>query len=161
MARRLLNIEGADWQRRYDALYDVLHRMLGLKVDDALVSDPSGVVRQFLPVVDRPHLERLVEGLESIQRIHRDIEEYGKLRAMLGGVVEARKKYHDAVLPHGGMAWLQTAWADDDATRALTAEAKLREAESDVRQAEAAKRPPMPRKRGAPRTGGRAATSPG
>ena len=63
VARRLLNIEGADWQRRYEALYDVLHRMLGLKVDDALVSDPSGVVRQFLPVVDRPHLERLVEGL--------------------------------------------------------------------------------------------------
>ncbi|MGH2486911.1 MAG: ATP-binding protein, partial [Ktedonobacterales bacterium] len=28
VARRLLNIEGADWQRRYDALYDVLHRML-------------------------------------------------------------------------------------------------------------------------------------
>ena len=90
VARRLLNIEGADWQRRYEALYDVLHRMLGLKVDDELVSDPSGVVRQFLPVVDRPHLERLVEGLESIQRIHRDIEEYGKLRDMLLGVVEAR-----------------------------------------------------------------------
>ena len=60
------------------------------KVDDALVSDPSGVVRQFLPIVDRPHLERLVEGLEGIQRIHRDIDEYGKLRAMLRGVVEAR-----------------------------------------------------------------------
>ncbi len=109
VARRLLNIEGADWQRRYDALYDVLHRMLGLKVDDALVSDPSGVVRHFLPIVDRPHLERLVEGLEGIQRIHRDIDEYGKLSAMLGGVVEARRKYHDAALAHGGMAWLRTA----------------------------------------------------
>ncbi len=109
MARRLLNIEGADWQRRYDALYDVLHRMLGLKVDDALVSDPSGVVRHFLPIVDRPHLERLVEGLEGIQRIHRDIDEYGKLSAMLGGVVEARRKYHDAALTHGGMTWLRGA----------------------------------------------------
>jgi energy-coupling factor transporter ATP-binding protein EcfA2 len=46
VARRLLNIEGADWQRRYDALYDVLHRMLGLRVDDGLVADPSGVVRE-------------------------------------------------------------------------------------------------------------------
>src|SRR6185437_3875682 len=107
VARRLLNIEGADWQRRYEALYDVLHRMLGLKVDDALVSDPSGVVRHFLPIVDRPHLERLVEGLEGIQRIHRDIDEYGKLSAMLGGVVEARRKYHDAALAHGGMTWLR------------------------------------------------------
>jgi energy-coupling factor transporter ATP-binding protein EcfA2 len=138
VARRLLNIEGADWQRRYDALYDVLHRMLGLKVDDALVSDPSGVVRHFLPIVDRPHLERLVEGLEGIQRIHRDIEEYGKLSAMLGGVVEARRKYHEAALTHGGMTWLRTQWASDDATQALAAaEAKLREAESEARQAEA------------------------
>lgn len=138
VARRLLNIEGADWQRRYDALYDVLHRMLGLKVDDALVSDPSGVVRHFLPIVDRPHLERLVEGLEGIQRIHRDIEEYGKLSAMLGGVVEARRKYHDAALTHGGMTWLRAQWASDDATQALAAaEAKLRETESEARQAEA------------------------
>ena len=138
VARRLLNIEGADWQRRYDALYDVLHRMLGLKVDDALVSDPSGVVRHFLPIVDRPHLERLVEGLEGIQRIHRDIDEYGNLSAMLGGVVEARRKYHDAALAHGGMTWLRTQWASDDATQALTTtEAKLREAESEARQAEA------------------------
>jgi energy-coupling factor transporter ATP-binding protein EcfA2 len=138
VARRLLNIEGADWQRRYDALYDVLHRMLGLKVDDALVSDPSGVVRHFLPIVDRPHLERLVEGLEGIQRIHRDIDEYGKLSAMLGGVVEARRKYHDAALTHGGMNWLRAQWASDDATQALAAaEAKLREAESEARQAEA------------------------
>ncbi len=137
VARRLLNIEGADWQRRYDALYDVLHRMLGLKVDDALVSDPSGVVRHFLPIVDRPHLERLVEGLEGIQRIHRDIEEYGKLSAMLGGVVEARRKYHEAALTHAGMTWLRTQWASDDAAQALaTAEAKLREAESEARQAE-------------------------
>jgi energy-coupling factor transporter ATP-binding protein EcfA2 len=138
VARRLLNIEGADWQRRYDALYDVLHRMLGLKVDDALVSDPSGVVRHFLPIVDRPHLERLVEGLEGIQRIHRDIDEYGKLSAMLGGVVEARRKYHDAALTHAGMNWLRAQWASDDATQALAAaEAKLREAESEARQAEA------------------------
>jgi energy-coupling factor transporter ATP-binding protein EcfA2 len=138
VARRLLNIEGADWQRRYDALYDVLHRMLGLKVDDALVSDPSGVVRHFLPIVDRPHLERLVEGLEGIQRIHRDIEEYGKLSAMLGGVVEARRKYHDAALAHGGMNWLRAQWASDDAAQALaTTEARLREAESEARQAEA------------------------
>lgn len=138
VARRLLNIEGADWQRRYDALYDVLHRMLGLKVDDALVSDPSGVVRHFLPVVDRPHLERLVEGLEGIQRIHRDIEEYGKLSAMLAGVVEARRKYHEAALTHGGMTWLRAQWASDDATQALSlAETKLREAESEARQAEA------------------------
>src|SRR5579863_10173544 len=106
VARRLLNIEGADWQRRYDALYDVLHRMLGLKVDDNLVADPSGVVREFLPIVDRPHLERLVEGLESIQRIHRDIDEYQKLRDMLVGVVQARKKYHEAVLQHAAFAWL-------------------------------------------------------
>lgn len=138
VARRLLNIEGADWQRRYDALYDVLHRMLGLKVDDALVSDPSGVVRHFLPVVDRPHLERLVEGLEGIQRIHRDIDEYAKLRAMLQGVVEARRKYHDAVLHHAGMVWLRASWANDDAALALmTAEETLREAESVARQAEA------------------------
>ena len=119
VARRLLNIEGADWQRRYEALYDVLHRMLGLRVDDALVSDPSGVVRQFLPIVDRPHLERLVEGLESIQRIHHDIEEYGRLRATLAGVVEARKKYHEAVLHHASLSWLRSAWPDDDATSAL------------------------------------------
>ncbi len=138
VARRLLNIEGADWQRRYDALYDVLHRMLGLRVDDALVADPSGVVRQFLPVVDRPHLERLVEGLEGIQRIHRDIEEYQKLRAMLAGVVEARKRYHDAALHHAGLAWLRAAWAADDAAQELAAADELmREAESSARQAEA------------------------
>ncbi|MGZ3582136.1 MAG: SbcC/MukB-like Walker B domain-containing protein [Ktedonobacterales bacterium] len=138
VARRLLNIEGADWQRRYDALYDVLHRMLGLKVDDALVSDPSGVVRQFLPIVDRPHLERLVEGLEGIQRIHHDIEEYQKLRATLAGVVEARKKYHDAVLHHASLSWLRAAWANDDAAQSLARAADvLREAESNARQAEA------------------------
>ena len=138
VARRLLNIEGADWQRRYDALYDVLHRMLGLKVDDALVADPSGVVRQFLPVVDRPHLERLVEGLEGIQRIHRDIEEYGRLRATLAGVVDARRHYHEAVLHHAALSWLRTSWAADDATQALTAaDAKHRDAESLARQAEA------------------------
>ncbi|WIG58786.1 MAG: hypothetical protein OJF49_001532 [Ktedonobacterales bacterium] len=137
VARRLLNIEGADWQRRYDALCDVLHRMLGLRVDDALVSDPSGVVRQFLPVVDRPHLERLVEGLESIQRIHHDIEEYAKLRATLAGVVEARKKYHEAALHHGALSWLRAAWAHDDAALALDqADAALREAASSARQAE-------------------------
>jgi hypothetical protein len=138
IARRLLNIEGADWQRRYEALYDVLHRMLGLKVDDTLVSDPSGVVRQFLPIVDRPHLERLVEGLEGIQRIHRDIEEYGKLRDMLLGVVEARRRYHDAVLHLAGLTWLRAAWSRDDAAQVLAAsEAALREAESEARQAEA------------------------
>jgi ABC-type oligopeptide transport system ATPase subunit len=138
VARRLLNIEGADWQRRYEALYDVLHRMLGLKVDDALVSDPSGVVRQFLPIVDRPHLERLVEGLEGIQRIHRDIEEYGKLRDMLLGVVEARRRYHDGALHLAGLTWLRAAWSSDDAAKALAAaEAALREAESEARQAEA------------------------
>ena len=138
VARRLLNIEGSDWQRRYDALYDVLHRMLGLRVDDTLVSDPSGVVRQFLPVVDRPHLERMVEGLEGIQRIHRDIEEYTRLRATLAGVVEARRRYHEAVLHHAGMAWLRTTWAHDDATRALAkSDETLREAESVARQAEA------------------------
>ncbi|HEX8733432.1 MAG TPA: ATP-binding protein, partial [Ktedonobacterales bacterium] len=139
VARRLLNIEGADWQRRYDALYDVLHRMLGLKVDDALVADPSGVVREFLPVVDRPHLERLVDGLEGIQRIHRDIDEYGKLRATLAGVVEARRKYHDAALRHAALVWLRAAWDSDDGAAALaTAEERLREAESSARQAEAA-----------------------
>ncbi len=139
VARRLLNIEGADWQRRYEALYDVLHRMLGLKVDDSLVADPSGVVREFLPVVDRPHLERLVEGLEGIQRIHRDIDEYGKLRAMLGGVVEARRKYHDAALRHSALVWLRAAWDSDDGAAALaTAEERQREAESSARQAEAA-----------------------
>jgi DNA repair exonuclease SbcCD ATPase subunit len=138
VARRLLNIEGADWQRRYDALYDVLHRMLGLKVDDTLVADPSGVVRQFLPVVDRPHLERLVEGLEGIQRIHRDIEEYGKLRTTLAGVVEARRHYHEAVLHHAALTWLRTAWSADDATQALAAvDQVLRDAESSARQAEA------------------------
>src|SRR5579872_4083578 len=138
VARRLLNIEGADWQRRYEALYDVLHRMLGLKVDDALVSDPSGVVRQFLPIVDRPHLERLVEGLEGIQRIHHDIEEYQKLRATLNGVVEARKKYHEAVLYNASLAWLRAAWAGDDAAHELAeADEALREAESAARQAEA------------------------
>jgi energy-coupling factor transporter ATP-binding protein EcfA2 len=138
VARRLLNIEGADWQRRYDALYDVLHRMLGLKVDDTLVADPSGVVRQFLPVVDRPHLERLVEGLEGIQRIHRDIEEYGKLRATLAGVVDARGRYHETVLHHAALTWLRTAWAADDATQALgAADQALRDAESVARQAEA------------------------
>ena len=114
VARRLLNIEGADWQRRYEALYDVLHRMLGLKVDDSLVADPSGVVREFLPVVDRPHLERLVEGLEGIQRIHRDIDEYAKLRATLAGVVEARRAYHDAALRHAALTWLRSAWESDD-----------------------------------------------
>ncbi len=139
VARRLLNIEGSDWQRRYEALYDVLHRMLGLKVDDALVADPSGVVREFLPVVDRPHLERLVDGLEGIQRIHRDIEEYGKLRATLAGVVEARGKYHDAALKHAALVWLRAAWESDDGARALTtAEERQREAESSARQAEAA-----------------------
>ncbi|HEX9056740.1 MAG TPA: ATP-binding protein, partial [Ktedonobacterales bacterium] len=138
IARRLLNIEGADWQRRYDALYDVLHRMLGLKVDDALVADPSGVVRQFLPVVDRPHLERLVEGLEGIQRIHRDIDEYTKLRATLAGVVEARRHYHEAVLHHAALTWLRTSWAGEDANQALTvADQHLHEAESALRQAEA------------------------
>ncbi|HEY7984792.1 MAG TPA: ATP-binding protein, partial [Ktedonobacterales bacterium] len=138
VARRLLNIEGSDWQRRYDALYDVLHRMLGLKVDDALVADPSGVVRQFLPVVDRPHLERLVEGLESIQRIHRDIEEYGKVRATLAGVVEARRHYHEAVIHHAALTWLQASWATEDAAQALTAaDQTQREAESLARQAEA------------------------
>ena len=138
VARRLLNIEGADWQRRYEALYDVLHRMLGLKVDDALVSDPSGVVRQFLPIVDRPHLERLVEGLEGIQRIHHDIEEYQKLRATLNGVVEARKKYHEAVLYNASLVWLRAAWAGDDAAHELAeADEALREAESAARQAEA------------------------
>jgi energy-coupling factor transporter ATP-binding protein EcfA2 len=138
VARRLLNIEGADWQRRYEALYDVLHRMLGLRVDDTLVSDPSGVVRQFLPIVDRPHLERLVEGLESIQRIHHDIEEYAKLRATLAGVVLARKKYHEAVLHHASLSWLRSAWISDDAGAALTAaEESLHEAESSARQAEA------------------------
>jgi hypothetical protein len=137
VARRLLNIEGADWQRRYEALYDVLHRMLGLKVDDNLVADPSGVVRHFLPIVDRPHLERLVEGLEGIQRIHRDIEEYGKLRATLAGVVEARKYYHEAVLNHAALTWLRTTWQHDDDARALAeAEAALRDAEASARQAE-------------------------
>src|SRR5487761_1991314 len=130
VARRLLNIEGSDWQRRYEALYDVLHRMLGLKVDDALVADPSGVVREFLPVVDRPHLERLVDGLESIQRIHRDIDEYGKLRATLAGVVEARRKYHDAAMKHAVLVWLRAAWESDDGAKALTA--------AEERQAEAA-----------------------
>src|SRR5579875_538553 len=139
VARRLLNIEGADWQRRYDALYDVLHRMLGLRVDDGLVADPSGVVRQFLPVVDRPHLERLVEGLEGIQRIHHDIEEYGKLRATLSGVVEARRKYHESALNHAILTWLRAAWTSDDAAQALAkADEALREAESTARQAEAA-----------------------
>jgi hypothetical protein len=138
VARRLLNIEGSDWQRRYDALYDVLHRMLGLKVDDALVADPSGVVRQFLPVVDRPHLERLVEGLESIQRIHRDIEEYGKVRATLAGVVEARRRYHESVIHLAALNWLQASWATDDASQALgAADQAHREAESAARQAEA------------------------
>ena len=138
VARRLLNIEGADWQRRYEALYDVLHRMLGLRVDDALVSDPSGVVRQFLPIVDRPHLERLVEGLESIQRIHHDIDEYAKLRATLSGVVQARTKYHEAVLQHAALSWLRSAWLSDDAGRELAvAEEAVREAERISRQAEA------------------------
>ncbi len=139
VARRLLNIEGADWQRRYEALYDVLHRMLGLKVDDALVADPSGVVREFLPVVDRPHLERLVEGLEGIQRIHRDIDEYTKLRATLAGVVEARRAYHDAALRHASLIWLRTSWESDDNAQALAhAEERRHEAESSARQAEAA-----------------------
>src|SRR5262249_52584566 len=138
VARRLLNIEGADWQRRYEALYDVLHRMLGLRVDDTLISDPSGVVRQFLPIVDRPHLERLVEGLEGIQRIHHDIEEYQKLRATLAGVVEQRKEYHKAALHHASLAWLRVAWSADDAAQALArAEEMLRGAESGARQAEA------------------------
>src|SRR5579871_1375664 len=138
VARRLLNIEGADWQRRYEALYDVLHRMLGLRVDDALVSDPSGVVREFLPIVDRPHLERLVEGLEGIQRIHHDIDEYAKLRATLAGLVDARKKYHEAVLHHAALSWLRAAWISEDANATLAqADEALREAESNVRQAEA------------------------
>jgi len=138
VARRLLNIEGADWQRRYDALYDVLHRMLGLKVDDALVADPSGVVREFLPIVDRPHLERLVEGLEGIQRIHRDIDEYQKLRDMLVGVVEARKRYHEAVLQHAGLTWLRSSWSHDDALESLSqADEALRASESAARSAEA------------------------
>ncbi len=137
VARRLLNIEGADWQRRYDALYDVLHRVLGLRVDDALVADPSSVVRQFLPVVDRPHLERLVEGLEGIQRIHRDIEEYEKLRATLGVIVEARKRYHSTVVQHGALAWLRAAWAEDDKTKALeAAESGLAEARAASAKAE-------------------------
>ena len=139
VARRLLNIEGSDWQRRYEALYDVLHRMLGLKVDDALVADPSGVVREFLPVVDRPHLERLVDGLEGIQRIHRDIDEYARLRATLAGVVEARRQYHDAALKHAALVWLRAAWESDDGARALAAaEERQREAESNARQAEVA-----------------------
>ncbi len=138
VARRLLNIEGADWQRRYDALYDVLHRMLGLKVDDNLVADPSGVVREFLPIVDRPHLERLVEGLESIQRIHRDIDEYQKLRDMLEGVAQARKKYHEAVLQHAAFTWLRASWGHDDAMAGLgEADEALRESESAARAAEA------------------------
>jgi hypothetical protein len=107
-------------------------------VDDTLVADPSGVVRQFLPVVDRPHLERLVEGLEGIQRIHRDIEEYGKLRSTLAEVVEARRRYHEAVLHHAGLTWLRTAWTADDAGQALAAaDEALRDAESAARQAEA------------------------
>lgn len=139
VARRLLNIEGADWQRRYDALYDVLQRMLGLRVDDGLVADPSGVVREFLPMVDRPHLERLVEGLEGIQRIHRDIEDYGKLHATLAGVVEARKRYHDAVLHHAALGWLHVAGKQEEAAQALvTADEALRDAESAARQAESA-----------------------
>jgi|GEM_PF-1262618 len=137
VARRLLNIEGSDWQRRYDALYDVLHRVLGLKVDDALVADPSSVVRQFLPIVDRPHLERLVEGLEGIQRIHRDIEEYEKLKTMMGTVVEARRKYHGTVVTHGAMAWLRSAWFEDDKAKALElAETALSEARSLSAKAE-------------------------
>ena len=100
--------------------------------------DPSGVVREFLPIVDRPHLERLVEGLEGIQRIHRDIDEYGKLRQMLEGVVEARNVYHDAALQHAGLAWQRASWANDDALRALgQADEALREGESTARQAEA------------------------
>jgi energy-coupling factor transporter ATP-binding protein EcfA2 len=137
VARRLLNIDGSDWQRRYDALYDVLHRVLGLRVDDALVADPSSVVRQFLPVVDRPHLERLVEGLEGIQRIHRDIEEYEKLMTTMGQIVEARRKYHTTVTQHGALAWLRAAWADDDRTKALeTAEISLAEARAASAKAE-------------------------
>ncbi len=137
VARRLLNIEGADWQRRYDALYDVLHRVMGLKVDDALVTDPSSVVRQFLPVVDRPHLERLVEGLEGIQRIHRDIEEYEKLSTGMAAIVEARRKYHTTVVQHGALAWLRAAWADEDKTKALeTAEIALGEARAASAKAE-------------------------
>lgn len=138
VARRLLNIEGSDWQRRYDALYDVLHRVLGLKVDDALVSDPSSVVRQFLPVVDRPHLERLVEGLEGIQRIHRDIEEYEKLQSTMATVAEARRKYHGTVVQYGALAWLRSAWADDDKAKALEAsEISLAEARAASAKAEA------------------------
>jgi DNA repair exonuclease SbcCD ATPase subunit len=138
VARRLLNIEGADWQRRYDALYDVLHRVLGLRVDDALVADPSSVVRQFLPVVDRPHLERLVEGLEGIQRIHRDIEEYEKLAGALGNVVSARRQYHSTVVSYGALAWLRASWADEDKMRALeAAEIALSEARAASAKAEA------------------------
>ncbi len=137
VARRLLNIEGSDWQRRYDALYDVLHRVLGLKVDDNLVADPSSVVRQFLPVVDRPHLERLVEGLEGIQRIHRDIEEYEKLSGAMAAIVEARRKYHQTVVQHGALAWLRAAWADEDKVKALeTAETALAEARAASSKAE-------------------------
>ncbi len=139
VARRLLNIEGADWQRRYDALYDVLHRMLGLRVDDALVSDPSGVVRQFLPIVDRPHLERLVEGLESIQRIHRDIEEYAQAPCYAWREWWRRaKSITTPCCSHAGLTWLRSAWTSDDANAALTgADEALREAESNARQAEA------------------------
>src|SRR5579875_941715 len=138
VARRLLNIEGADWQRRYDALYDVLHRVLGLKVDDALVADPSSVVRQFLPVVDRPHLERLVEGLEGIQRIHRDIEEYEKLSQAMAQIVEARRKYHATVVQHGALAWLRAAWTEEDKVKALeAAETALAEARAASSKAEA------------------------
>ncbi len=137
VARRLLNIEGSDWERRYDALYDVLHRMLGLKVDDALVADPSSVVRQFLPVVDRPHLERLVEGLEGIQHIHRDIEEYGKLRDNLRGMVDARKKYYETVVQYGALAWLRASWAEEDKIKALEqAEIGLSEARAASAKAE-------------------------
>jgi len=119
VARRLLNIEGADWQRRYDALYDVLHRMLGLKVDDALVSDPSGVVRHFLPIVDRPHLERLVEGLEGIQRIHRDIGTR-PLTALARAFPVIRP---DASSDRG---------SDDVATRGLRVQASAHALEADI-----------------------------
>ncbi len=138
VARHLLNIDGSDWQRRYDALYDVLHRVLGLRVDDALVADPSSVVRQFLPIIDRPHLERLVDGLEGIQRIHRDIEEYEKLHTALSAVEEARRKYHNTITQFGALAWLKSSWEAEDADRALEqAETLLSEARTASQKAEA------------------------
>ena len=132
------------------------------QVDDALVSDPSGVVRQFLPIVDRPHLERLVEGLESIQRIHRDIDEYGKLREMLVGVVEARKRYHDAALQHAGLTWLRAAWASDDAAQRSGRRMRRCARPSPRRgRPRPTKRPPTPRRGRPPRAGRAAAVASG